>query len=110
MKVIDEFAANDPDWCSLAIRALSGMFLSRQDVAFTFGSHFNRAEKMDGMQRVKPHFPVAPVLANEGVKYEAISRGLATADGWVGGSSLKVDGRIWDVFDPACIGSFTSKV
>ncbi|MEP1537337.1 MAG: BtpA/SgcQ family protein [Paracoccaceae bacterium] len=110
MKVFDEFTANDVDWYSHAIRGLSGVFLSCQDVAFIFGSHINHAAKIEGLQRVKPHFPVAPVLANEGVKYEAISRGLATADGWVGGSSLKVDGRIWGVFDPACVGSFTSKV
>lgn len=45
--------------------------------------------------------PDVPVLLNTGAKAETVDGYLPYADGCVVGSSLKVDGRIWNPVDPA---------
>jgi uncharacterized protein len=42
-----------------------------------------------------------PVLANTGVTEDNVGRILKVADGLVVGTSLKVDGGIWNPVDPA---------
>ena len=41
------------------------------------------------------------MLANTGVTEDNVGRILKVADGLVVGTSLKVDGRIWNPVDPA---------
>jgi predicted TIM-barrel enzyme len=48
---------------------------------------------------VKKALPATPVLANTGVKHATVADVLATADGCIVGSSLKVDGNTWNAVD-----------
>jgi len=56
---------------------------------------------MSDLRTAKDAVPDVPVLANTGVNAEHLSEILATADGVIVGTSLKVGGITWGQVDPA---------
>ena len=85
---------------SVAERARSAAFLG-VDALLVSGQMAGVSAELDDLREAKEATPQVPVLANTGVTAENVGRILKVADGLVVGTSLKVDGEIWNPVDPA---------
>lgn len=77
------------------------MFGNENDRPYEFDVDRASTTTMSDLEAVKKVLPDIPVLANTGVKHDAVADVLGVADGCVVGSSLKIDGDTWKAVDPA---------
>jgi uncharacterized protein len=84
----------------VAERARSAAFLG-VDALLVSGQMAGVSAELSDLQEAKDATPQVPVLANTGVTADNVGRILKVADGLVVGTSLKVDGHIWNPVDPA---------
>lgn len=84
----------------VAERARSAAFLG-VDALLVSGQMAGVSAELSDLREAKDATPQVPVLANTGVTEDNVGRILKVADGLVVGTSLKVDGRIWNPVDPA---------
>jgi uncharacterized protein len=71
------------------------------DALLVSGQMAGVSAELDDLREARDAAPQVPVLANTGVTEENLGRILKVADGLVVGTSLKVDGEIWNPVDPA---------
>jgi uncharacterized protein len=62
------------------------------------------------IREAKQAVPHTPILANTGVNEDNIEAMLAVADGAIVGTSLKVDGYIWNPIDPERVERLVARV
>jgi len=84
----------------VAERARSAAFLG-VDALLVSGQMAGVSAELPDLRKAKDATPRVPVLANTGVTEDNVGRILKVADGLVVGTSLKVDGGIWNPVDPA---------
>ena len=70
------------------------------DALLVSGPMAGIAFEMSELRAAKEAAPGTPVLANTGVRPENVVEALRYADGAIVGTSLKVDGHIWNPVDP----------
>lgn len=70
------------------------------DALLISGPQAGVAADLDDLEEAKAAVPEMPVLANTGVTHDTIEKVLRVADGAIVGTSLKVDGFIWNPVDP----------
>jgi uncharacterized protein len=84
----------------VAERARSAAFLG-VDALLVSGQMAGVSAELGDLREARDATPQTPVLANTGVTEDNVARILEVADGLVVGTSLKVDGHIWNPVDPA---------
>jgi predicted TIM-barrel enzyme len=84
----------------VAERARSAAFLG-VDALLVSGQMAGVSAELADLRDAREAVPQVPVLANTGVDEDNAERILKVADGLVVGTSLKVDGGIWNPVDPA---------
>jgi uncharacterized protein len=84
----------------VAERARSAAFLG-VDALLVSGQMAGVSAEPDDLREAKQAAPQVPVLANTGVTEDNVGRILEVADGVIVGTSLKVDGNLWNPVDPA---------
>lgn len=84
---------------SVAERARAAAFFGA-DALLISGAMAGVSADPEMLRQAKEAVPHTPVLANTGVNEDNVGRLLAVADGAIVGSSLKVDGHIWNPVDP----------
>ena len=84
---------------SVADRARGAAFLGL-DAILISGPAVGVPFEMTDLQAAKEAVPDTPVIANTGVRAEAIPEIFRVADGAIVGTSLKVDGMTWNPVDP----------
>jgi membrane complex biogenesis BtpA family protein len=84
---------------SVAARARSAAYLG-VDAILVSGQITGEPLDMDELRAAKAAVPGTPVLANTGVRADTVAEVLASADGALVGTSLKVDGVTWNPVDP----------
>jgi membrane complex biogenesis BtpA family protein len=84
----------------VAERARSAAFLG-VDALLVSGQMAGVSAELSDLQEARDAAPPVPVLANTGVTADNVGRILKVADGVVVGTSLKVDGHLWNPVDPA---------
>jgi predicted TIM-barrel enzyme len=84
----------------VADRARSAAYLG-VDALLVSGQMAGVAAELDELRAVKEAAGDLPVLANTGVTEDNVGRILEVADGVIVGTSLKVDGNLWNPVDPA---------
>jgi len=62
------------------------------------------------IREAKQAVPLTPILANTGVNEDNIEAMLTVADGAIVGTSLKVDGYIWNPIDPERVKRLVARV
>ena len=85
----------------LAAVARSVVFSSLPDALCVSGPLTGAPAPPEDLRAVKEAAGATPVLANTGVRAEAVADVLAVADGCIVGTALKVDGVTWNAVDPA---------
>ncbi|HET6749576.1 MAG TPA: BtpA/SgcQ family protein, partial [Actinomycetes bacterium] len=83
----------------VAERARSAAFLG-VDALLVSGQMAGVSAELDDLRAAREAATGVPVLANTGVNEENVGRILKVAAGVVVGTSLKVDGHIWNPVDP----------
>jgi membrane complex biogenesis BtpA family protein len=84
---------------SVAERARAAAFFGA-DALLISGQMAGASADLIQLQEAKEAVPGTPILANTGVNEDNIEHMLAVADGAIVGTSLKVDGYIWNPVDP----------
>lgn len=84
---------------TVAERAKGAAFLGA-DALLVSGPMAGVAFTMDDLREAREAAPNIPTLANTGVNAENVATALGVADGVIVGTSLKVDGYIWNPVDP----------
>jgi hypothetical protein len=96
---------------SVAQRARSAVFSSLVDGLLVSGLTAGRAPDLPWVQEAKDAVGDAvPVLLNTGARAENVEQFLRVADGVIVGSSLKIDGHIWNPVDEARVKAFVAAV
>jgi uncharacterized protein len=83
----------------VAERARSAAFLG-VDALLVSGQMAGVSAELEDLREAREAATGVPVLANTGVNEDNVGRILKVADGVVVGTSLKVDGHIWNPVDP----------
>lgn len=94
-----EFASS-MDRRGLADRARSAVFSSLANAILVSGPLTGEAAPLEHIAAVKNAVPETPVLANTGVRHDAVRDVLDVADGVIVGTALKRDGITWNPVDP----------
>lgn len=91
-------------------RARGAVVSALADVILVSGAMAGDAVEMSIIEEVKEAVSNTPVFVNTGVKLENVNEYLQVADGVIVGSSLKVDGYIWNPVDPDRVNRFMQEV
>jgi membrane complex biogenesis BtpA family protein len=82
---------------------------SLADALLISGPMAGAAADLSHIAEAKAAVPETPVLANTGVRIEAVRQTLAVADGVIVGTGLKVDGYTWNPVDPERVRRFMAE-